>query len=88
MFSNLLKEGSVREYSILGHELVPEHIILSEKEADEILEMYGITKVQLPKIKTSDPISKEIGAKVGDVIKVIRKSQTAGECIAYRLVIK
>jgi len=41
----------------------------------------------LPKIHVADPAAKEIGAKVGDIIKVIRKSTTARQSIFYRLVI-
>ncbi|MDY6930928.1 MAG: DNA-directed RNA polymerase subunit H [Halobacteriota archaeon] len=76
------------ESSILDHEMVPEHIIISEEEADLILKKYGITKGQLPKLKSSDPVAKQIGAKVGDVVKVIRNSPTAGRSVVYRMTIK
>jgi DNA-directed RNA polymerase subunit H len=42
----------------------------------------------LPKIKTSDVVVKQIDAKPGDVIKIIRKSLTAGKAVSYRLVIE
>jgi DNA-directed RNA polymerase subunit H len=72
----------------MEHEMVPEHIkIEDDAEVEDILDRYGIKKHQLPKIKTSDPIIKEIGAKRGDVIKIIRKSYTAGVSVAYKLVI-
>jgi len=76
------------ESSILDHEMVPEHIIISEEEAELILKQYGITKGQLPKLKSSDPVAKQIGAKVDDVVKVIRNSPTAGRSVAYRMTIK
>ncbi|MDY6960246.1 MAG: DNA-directed RNA polymerase subunit H, partial [Halobacteriota archaeon] len=65
------------ESSILDHEMVPEHIIITEEEAELILKRYGITKGQLPKLKSSDPVAKQIGAKVDDVVEVIRNSPTA-----------
>jgi len=71
----------------LDHESVPHHEIIGEEEVAELLAMYAIDKEQLPKIRYDDPIVVEIGAKMGDVIKIIRKSQTADESLYYRLVI-
>ncbi|MHA1595308.1 MAG: DNA-directed RNA polymerase subunit H [Candidatus Baldrarchaeia archaeon] len=73
---------------ILEHELVPEHIILSKREARKLLANLNIKPEQLPWIKDSDPIVQIIGAKPGDIIKVIRKSPTAGTHVAYRYVIE
>ncbi len=67
--------------------MVPRHEILSEDEVREVLERYEVDRSQLPKIKADDPVCIEIGAKVGDVVKVTRKSATAGEAVVYRLVI-
>lgn len=78
----------VEDFNILKHELVPEHIILNEKEKKEVLEKYGINPENLPKILVSDPVVKAIGAKEGDILKIIRKSKTAGTSIFYRVVIK
>ncbi len=74
--------------NITQHELVPDHTILSEKEKKEVLEKYDIEANQLPKILTTDPVSISIGAKAEDVIKIIRKSPTAKEAVAYRLVVE
>ena len=67
--------------------LVPKHEVLSEEEAKELLKILGVSKEQLPKIKADDPIAKEIGAKPGDIVRITRKSLTAGECVFYRLVV-
>lgn len=72
---------------ILKHKLVPDHTILSKKEANKIIKQLKIHQEQLPKIKVDDPVVKEIGAKSGDVLKITRKSHTAGKFITYRLVI-
>jgi len=69
------------------HILVPKHEVLSKEEAEELLKVLGIKKEQLPKIKSNDPIVKEIGAKPGDIVKITRESLTAGKSIFYRLVI-
>ncbi len=73
---------------ILNHELVPEHIILSKSEAKKIIKELNIHPEQLPKIKKDDPVVKAIEAKPGDILKIIRKSPTAGKFITYRLVLE
>lgn len=74
--------------SLQDHILVPKHEILKEEEVEELLKLFGVSKEQLPKIKASDPIIKEIGAKPGDVIKITRKSLTAGVSVFYRFVVE
>ncbi|OPY30206.1 MAG: DNA-directed RNA polymerase subunit H [Methanocella sp. PtaU1.Bin125] len=79
---------TTKKFDVREHMLVPEHTVLSEDEAAEILKKYSITAGQLPKIKTSDVVVKQMGAKPGDILKITRKSLTAGKAIAYRLVIE
>ena len=76
-----------KKLKIDKHSLTPKHIKLSEKEKGEVLEKYNITVNELPKILKNDPAIQKLGAKPGDVIKVIRNSPTAGEAIFYRGVI-
>jgi DNA-directed RNA polymerase subunit H len=72
---------------ILKHELVPKHEIISKKEVNDVLMGYNITKGQLPKIFSNDPVVKMIKAEAGDVLKITRDSKTAGKSIFYRVVI-
>ncbi len=73
---------------ILSHRLVPKHEILSKEEAKKVIEKYaGGDKYKLPYIRKSDPVVKALGAKPGDIIKITRRSPTAGESVYYRLVI-
>ena len=74
-------------FKLLDHESVPNHEIIGEEEIAELIEKYSIEKEQIPKIRIDDPIVLEIGAKIGDVIKITRKSQTAEQALYYRLVI-
>jgi DNA-directed RNA polymerase subunit H len=67
------------------HELVPEHTIITEDEVKELEAKYGIARLQLPKIKAGDPAAKAIGARPGDVVKIIRRSETAGTHTVYRI---
>ena len=78
----------MKELDITKHELVPKHILLTDKEKEELLKRYGITLRQLPRMSTSDPIAKLLNCKIGDVVKIIRKSETAGETDYYRVVVK
>ncbi len=75
-------------YDIFKHELVPKHVLLKPEQAREILEQYHIKPYQLPYIRSSDPAARAVGAKVGDIIRVIRKSPTAGESNFYRYVVE
>ncbi len=68
---------------------MPKHEIMTEEEVKELLEKYKVTKDKLPKIYESDPALLDLSPrpKPGDVIKIYRKSPTAGESIYYRVVI-
>jgi DNA-directed RNA polymerase subunit H len=77
----------VTKFAVKDHDLVPEHILLTPEESEVVLRQYGIEAPQLPKIHVNDPASKEIGAKVGDIIRIVRRSPTAKQSIFYRLVI-
>ena len=82
------KTTEKEQLNIMNHKLVPLHVIASEKEKKELFEKYKITPDQLPKILNTDPVSVFIGAKPGQIVKIIRKSQTAREAVAYRLVVE
>ncbi len=73
---------------IFKHELIPLHEVLSEGEAKELLTRLNIATGQLPKILLSDPVIKKLKANPGDIVKIIRKSKTAGTSIYYRVVVK
>ena len=72
---------------ILKHKLVPEHTILSKSEINKVMKELDIHPEQLPKIKSDDPVCKAIEAKSGDILKITRKSHTAGKFVTYRLVL-
>ncbi len=69
------------------HEYVPVHELLSEKEIGGILEKMGLKKENLPKIFSSDPQAKRLGAKGGQVIRVSR-IDNGNEFEYYRLVVE
>jgi DNA-directed RNA polymerase subunit H len=75
-------------FDIFQHKLVPKQEILTEEERTELLSKFRVQPYQLPQISSVDPTVKAIGAKPGDVLRVIRKSPTAGEHTAYRYVVE
>ncbi|WP_135612913.1 DNA-directed RNA polymerase subunit H [Methanococcoides sp. AM1] len=76
------------KFSLLDHELIPNHEIMDEDELRTVLKHFNVEREQLPKLKVTDPIAQEIDAMPGDVVKITRKSQTAGEALYYRYVIE
>ena len=73
-------------FNILEHKLVPNHIVLSEKEKDEIVKKYYITDLsQFPEISRFDPVAQAIGLRPGQLCRIIRPSPTAIETNYYRL---
>ena len=75
-------------FDIFEHALVPFHEILTEKEKNALLAQFKVKPYQMPQAKSGDPAVKAIGAKPGDILKITRKSTTAGEHITYRYVVE
>ena len=69
------------------HVLQPKHIKLKEKEAEELLDSFNISRAQLPKIFSDDPGLPE-GCEIGDIIKIERKDPDSNEInLYYRVVV-
>ena len=75
------------EIDIFKSGIIPKHIILSEDEKAAVLKQYNVTIKQFPRIKSSDPVVKRLGAKRGDIIKIIRTDSDIGEYNYYRVVV-
>lgn len=80
-----------------AHHLVPPHELLSQAETEETLKTLGTSIDRLPKILLSDPGMKTdkkfVAAREareplnGRLVRVRRPSQTAGEAVAYRVLV-
>ncbi len=70
------------------HVYVPKHEIMTKKEAEEVLDEFNCKPTELPLIFVTDPAIIGLGVKPGDMIKITRKSSTAGESFYYRYVVE
>jgi len=81
------------KFNVLEHEIVPEHHLVPIDEEMIVLKKLNVTKDKLPRISINDPAIKaleEIHGKLdpGRIIKIIRKSPTAGYYEYYRVIVK
>ncbi len=81
------------DINVMLHDLVPEHTLLSEKEASEVLKQLKISADQLPKIRKDDPVLKILEMVEGEIsegriVRIKRRSESAGVSIVYRMVVE
>lgn len=72
---------------ILEHDLQPEFQLLTEEEIEVFMDEYQLTKKQLSKMKSIDPIARYFNAKGGNIFRILRASTSSGIGIHYRMVI-
>ncbi len=74
--------------NIVDHTLVPQHIVLTKEQSEEVLEAYRAKKRDMSLIRTTDAVAKYYNMKPGEIVKIIRPSVLVCEAPVYRLVVK
>lgn len=75
------------QFDITTHRKVPKHRILNAEEKTAFMTQFHIQdpNVQMPLLDSQDMMARWIGAKPGDIVEIMRKSETAGSTPYYRL---
>jgi DNA-directed RNA polymerase subunit H len=81
-------EDEVPSFKVSTHFLIPKHELLTKEESAQIIARCNASPSQFPYIQSTDAISKEVGAKPGDFIRITRSSETAGSTTYYRYVVE
>ncbi len=69
-----------------AHNLVPKHEILAQEAVEALFIEFKVSPQNLPVIFANDPALANLDAKMGDIVKITRRSPTAGVAIFYRRV--
>ncbi|MFX1568698.1 MAG: DNA-directed RNA polymerase subunit H [Promethearchaeota archaeon] len=72
-----------KQIDVLLHKFVPKHVLLTKEESQNLLEKYRIDVNDLPQMFEKDPVAIAIGAKEGDIVKIIRDSSTTVSSVNY-----
>ena len=73
------------QFNITKHNIVPKHTLVDDARVKLLLETFSLKhKFQLPIILKSDPMSRYLGLKCGDVVMITRNSPSSGEYYVYR----
>jgi DNA-directed RNA polymerase subunit H len=77
-----------KQIDVLLHKFVPKHVLLTKEESQNLLEEFRIDVNDLPQIFEKDPVAIAIGAKEGDIIQIIRDSETTVKSVDYYRFVK
>lgn len=67
------------QFNITRHEYVPKHIICSAETKQKVFDTYAIDATKMIKILVTDPVLRYYGATKGQLIKIVRPSDSIPE---------
>lgn len=71
--------------NITKHHLMPRHTVLSTTEKEILFSTNNFSENELPRIHLDDPVARYFGMRRGDVVKIQRRSETAGIYVLFRI---
>jgi DNA-directed RNA polymerase I, II, and III subunit RPABC1 len=72
--------------NITLHEWVPPHIVLSKAEKQAVCDAYSVRDDQMPGISAKDPVARYYGLRRGQMVYIVRPSESACTAEYYRIV--
>lgn len=74
------------QFNVSRHDFVPPHEpIRDEAEIEAVLRRYRLkSRIQLPLIFSSDPMARYLGLRPGQLVRITRRSPSAGIHVLYR----
>lgn len=75
------------DFNITKCDTVPNHMILSDEEAEKVLKKYKITRKEMPKILYEDAVARYLGMLPGQICKITRISENGGLIFFHRVCI-
>jgi len=74
------------QFNVSRHDFVPHHEpIRDEAEIEAVVRRYSLkSRVQLPLIFSSDPMARYLGLRPGQLVRITRRSPSAGVHVLYR----
>lgn len=82
----IFKESTMMS-DLISHYLQPKYELLSREEMEAVKEEYNITDYTTKKMLRTDPVAKYFSLRKGEIIRIIRPSQTSGQSVDYRIII-
>lgn len=72
-------------FNVHQHKIVPPYRKLNVSEKAKLMEKYKLRDHMLPLLQKNDPMARFLGLRRGNVVEIVRPSETAGEYTSYRV---
>jgi DNA-directed RNA polymerase subunit H (RpoH/RPB5) len=86
-FTEVFEEKNLM-INLMEHYASPQYEVLTKNEITDFLDSYQVKKIKLSKMFQSDPASRYLYLKKGQIVRILRNSNISGLSIAYRIIKK